>query len=240
MTSTFRFALLVGLLGLGGCKETVSSDHIKTGGIAMLTEVTARSTSSVTVRTELLVGGNESNTYVILESGDRIYASADGDRQEMDSIDEGVYEAMFEVGAGGTEYAVMLRRDDGDDADANKGTLPEPFSITSDLGTDVLSRMDDDVEITWEPSGEDDDMSMDVDEEGVGCIYPDGFDIGGDDGSYVIPAGTLDSTSSDEPEECDVTAVVTRERQGSTDRAIDSESWFILRQVRSTTWASGP
>jgi hypothetical protein len=133
----------------------------------------------------------------------------------------------------------MLRRDDDEDAENNRGALPEPFSITSDLGTDVLSRMDDDVEITWEPSGEDDDMSLDVDDDVGGCIFSDGFDIGGDDGSYVIRAGTLDSTSSRDPEECDVTATLTREREGTIDPAIDRESTFILRQVRSTTFASG-
>jgi hypothetical protein len=239
MTSTLRIALPLALCTLAGCKETVSSEHIKTGGIAILTEVTARSATNVRVRTELLVGGDESNTYVILDSSDRIYAEADGDRQEMDSISQGVYEATFSAGEGGTEYRVMLRRDDDEDAENNRGALPEPFSITSDLGTDVLSRMDDDVEITWEPSGERDDMSLEVDDDVGGCIFSDGFDVSGDDGSYVIEAGTLDSTSSSDPEECDVTATLTRERDGVYDRKLDSESWFVLRQVRSTTFASG-
>ncbi len=240
MTSTTRAAILTSLLALSGCKETVSSDYIKTGGIAMTTEVTARSESDVTVRTSLLVGGDESNTYVILNSGDRIYAAAGDDRQEMDSVEDGVYEATFDVGAGGTKYSVMLRRDDGDDAEGNSGTLPEPFEFTSDLGTDVLSRMNDDVELTWAPDGESDDMSLDVDDDVGGCIFSDGFDVGGDDGSYTIAADTLDSTSSQDPEECDVTATLKRERSGNTDSALDRESWFVLRQVRSTTFASGP
>jgi len=240
MTSTSRAVILTSLLALTGCKETVSSDYIKTGGIAMLTTVTARSTSDVTVHTELLVGGDESNTYVILNSGDRIYAKAADEQQEMDAIEDGVYEATFDAGEGGTKYSVMLRRDDGDSAERNTGTLPEAFDITSDLGTDVLSRMDDDVELTWAPSGEKDDMSLDVDDDIGGCIFSDGFDIGGDDGSYTIPAGTLDSTSSQHPEECDVTATITREGSGSTDGALDDESWFVLRQVRATTFASGP
>jgi hypothetical protein len=240
MTSTPRIAFALGLCALAGCKETVSSDHIKTGGIAMLTEVTARSETDVTVRTELVVGGDESNTYVVLESGDRIYAEANGEREEMQAVDQGVYEASFDAGEKGAEYRVLLRRDDGDSAENSMGTLPAPFDITSDLGTDVLSRMDDDVEITWEPSGESGDMSLEVDDDVGGCIFSDRFDIGGDDGSYVIAAGTLDSTSSSEPEECDVTATVTRERDGTHDRNLDGESWFVLRQVRSTTFASGP
>lgn len=240
MTSTPRAAILSSLLALAGCKETVSSEYIKTGGIAMLTEVTARSTSDVTVRTELLVGGDESNTYVMLSSGDRIYAEADGDRQEMEAVETGVYEAVFDVGAGGTEYGVILRRDDGDSAEGSAGTLPEPFDITSDLGTEVLSRMDDAIELTWAPDGESDDMSLEVDDDIGGCIFSDGFDVGGDDGSYTLAAGTLESTSSQDPEECDVTATLTRERQGTTDGALDGESWFVLRQVRSTEFASGP
>jgi hypothetical protein len=239
MTSTPRIAFALGLCALAGCKETVSSDHIKTGGIAMLTEVTARSETNVTVRTELLVGGDESNTYVILESGDRMYAEVEDQREEMEAIDEGVYEATFDVGTDGAEYRVLLRRDDGDSAEDSMGTLPAPFAITSDLGTEVYSRVNDDVEITWDPSGESDDMSLEIDDDVGGCIFSDRFDVGGDDGSFVIAADTLDSTSSSEPEECDVTATLVRQRDGSNDRNLDSESWFVLRQVRSTTFASG-
>ena len=243
MTSTSRIAFSVALLALAlsaGCKETVSSEFIKTGGIAMLTEVTAHSETDVTVRTELVVGGDESNTYVILQSGDRIYAAVDGDPKEMDEVSEGVYKATFDVGAQDTEYSVMLRRDDEDDAEANSGTLPAPFEITSDLGSDPLSRMDDDVTLTWDPSGESDDMSLEVDDDIGGCIFSDDLDIAGDDGSYTIAAGTLESTSSQDPEECDVTATLSRERGGENDPILDGESSFVLRQVRSTTFASAP
>lgn len=245
MTShRFATSALV-LFTLVGCKETVSSRNIRTQGIAMLTTVVATSETRVTVQTDLVVGGDESNTYVDLDSGDRIYAEADGDRQEMSSESTGEYEASFDgdgVGAGGTEYRVLLLRDDDDDAENNSGTLPEPFEITSDFGSTPLSRMDDDVVITWEPSGETDDMELEVDEADVGCIFVYNKDIGGDPGTYTIPAGEdgLDSSDSQEPETCDVEATLRRKRDGDTDSVLDPESYFRLRQVRTVGFVSAP
>ena len=68
---------MLGLVGLSlaGCKETIGSEHIRTGGIAMVTEVIASSESRTRVRTELLAGGDESNTGVNLHRSDRLMAS---------------------------------------------------------------------------------------------------------------------------------------------------------------------
>src|SRR5262245_34910573 len=92
-------------LGLGitatsllGCKETTSSCNVRTAGLAMLTEVTATSESSVRVKTTLLVGGDESNTYATLDGCDELFAEADDEREEMREIDDGVYEAKFGLG----------------------------------------------------------------------------------------------------------------------------------------------
>src|SRR4051812_48880799 len=88
---------LAATCALLGCKETTSSKNIRTGGIAMLTEVTAKDDSHTRVRTELRVGGDESNTYVLLQGQDSLIASADGDDQEMEAVEKGVYEAEFDV-----------------------------------------------------------------------------------------------------------------------------------------------
>jgi hypothetical protein len=242
-----RFAvLLVSSLGLtaaaSGCKETTSSKNIRTAGIAMTTEVTATSESKVRVKTTLQVGGDESNTYVKLKGEDRLVASADGEEKQMEAIDDGVYEANFDVGDEGTLYKVELRRSDDDtDAKSNSGKLPAPFDITSDFGKDPVSRADD-LTITWDPSGQSGDMQVEFeDEPGDSCIYDeDDVDIPGDTGAFVLKGKTLDSLDDDDPETCDVTATVSRIRKGTTDRALDGESKFTLAQVRAVTFASAP
>jgi len=238
-----RIAVLgAGLAALSGagCKETISSENIRTQGIAMVTEVTARSETHARVRTELLAGGDESNTAVILRGGDELVAMAGDEEQVMEEVSDGVYETVFEIGEGGTTFMVMLERDGDDDAPDNEGTLPEPFEFTSDFGDTPISRSDDSMEITWEPSGEDDDMDIEFADVGDSCIFDRDDDIPGDPGSYLVEPESLDSTDSDDPESCDVEVTITRARDGSTDSALDGESSFVLRQVRRFTFVSAP
>lgn len=226
-------------LSLLACKETTSSCNVRTAGIAMLTVVTATSESAVRVKTTLLVGGDESNTYAVLDGCDELFAEADGQRKQMSTVDDGVYEAKFDRGDEDTEYRVILEREQDETADGNVGTLPAPFDVTSDFGDEEISR-EDAMEITWEPSDSGDDMTLDIEDEPAGCIYDESANIPGDDGSFVLAGGTLESTDSMEPETCDVTGKLTRSRKGSEDGALDSESSFELRQVRSFKFVSAP
>ena len=224
---------------LGGCKETVSSENIRTGGISMATEVTAVSSSSSHVKVTLTVGGDESNTYVVLKSGDELIAEADGDEKTMEEVSDGIYEAHFDTAEEDTEFRVRLMREDDDDATGNTGTLPAPFRITSDLGDDPISR-DDDLELTWEPSGTDDDMELEVDDEvGEGCIFSDTLSVPGDRGHFTLQGGDLHGTSGND-ETCEITLSLSRSREGVRDAKLDRESTFWLHQVRSTTAISAP
>jgi hypothetical protein len=240
MTSTKIGLGLAAVLALLGCKETTSSCNIRTAGLAMLTEVTASSESSVRVKTTLLVGGDESNTYAILDSCDELYAEADGDRKQMSAIEDGVYEAKFDVGAEDTEYRVVLKRDQDDTADGNSGQLPAPFDITSDLGPDPISRADAQIEVTWDPADSDDDMKLAIEDKAAGCIFDKDINVPGDSGSYVIEKGEIESTSDQDPETCDVSGKLSRTRDGSTDSTLDSESYFHLTQVRTFKFTSAP
>lgn len=227
------------LLGAAGCKETVSSKNIRTQGISMAAVVTAGSSSS-TVEVTLKVGGDESNTYVNLEGGDRLIALADDEEKEMDRKSAGVYEVRFNTNAADTAFEVHLERDGDDDARRNRGTLPPPFRITSDLGDDPISRADT-FELTWEPSGGDDPMKLEIDDAaGESCIFAERFDQGDgltDTGSFTVRG--LDGTGSDD-ETCEIVIDLIRERRGSLDRVLDPESTFVLRQVRSTIATSSP
>jgi hypothetical protein len=205
----------------------------------MLTDVTATSATRSRVEVRLLAGGDESNTDVELSEGDELIAEADDESQTMDEVSNGVYEAVFDIAAEDTVFRVRFMREEFDDATENEGTLPAPFTITSDFGDDALSR-EDDLELTWNP-GSDDSMELEVeDDAGDGCIYDDSFEITSDDGAYVVEGGELSSTGGDDPETCDITLKLTRSRRGSFENVLDPESRFRLHQVRSTSLSSAP
>lgn len=231
--------VVVGLLGLlvVGCKseETTSSSNIKTGGIAMLTDVYADTATKATVHVELKVGGSSSNTYVGLDNGDQLIATA-GDQEKTLATADGVgrYEAVFSDVAADTLFTVVLERPHDTTAADNTGTLPAPFDL--DKPKDDQSRKDDALDVTWSPSGSDD--GMDFDFSGT-CIF-DYSTSPSDSGSFTLGKGTLESTGGDKPEACKLTLDAQRSRSGSADAAFDSESYFRLHQRRSTSFTSAP
>jgi hypothetical protein len=229
--------LLTSLLALGaaGCsKETTSSKDIKTGGIAALIDVYADTDDTATVHVKLVVGGSSSNTYVTLEGGDVLKATASDVTKELKTVDPGIYEANFSGVGEDTEFTVVLERPDDETAEDNSGTLPAPFSL--DDPPSNLSRKDDDLEVTWSPADTGDGMHLEFDGD---CIFNHDHDAS-DTGSYMVAANTLDSTGGDKPETCDITVDVSRDRAGSADPDFDRESWFRLHQRRSASFTSKP
>jgi hypothetical protein len=224
----------IGLSALGCSKETTSSSNIKTGGIAALIDVYADDDTSATVHVELRVGGSSSNTYVALEGGDSLTATAAGKTKTLTSVDTGVYEADFSGVEGGTEFQVTLDRPDDTTASDNSGTLPDPFTL--DDPTPDLSRKTDDLTLTWAPAKAGDGMNAKIDGS---CIFPWDHAMS-DTGSFVVAAGELDSTGGDKPETCDLTAHVERTKDGSADTLFDPESYFTLHQRRSAKFTSNP
>ena len=227
--------LLLGLLVMGcNSKETTSSANIKTGGIAMLVDVYADTATQATVHVELRVGGSDSNTYVSLENGDELTATAGDESKVMTARDTGVYEANFTGVAAETPFNVLLARPHDTSAADNSGALPAPFDLTRPA--EDLSRENDDLEVTWAPFGTDDRMDFELHGD---CIW-DYSKSPSDVGSFVIGKGSLDSKGGDKPETCDVTVDAQRSRPGTVDASFDPESWFRLHQRRSTTFRSAP
>jgi hypothetical protein len=230
-------AALVSSAALFGCsKEVTSSNNIKTPGIAALIDVTAESESLSTVHVELRVGGSSSNTFVILESGDRLAATANESTKEMSAVAEGEYEAEFPTAAAETKFSVAFERADGDNALDNSGVMPAPFTI-GELPTTKPSRATDEFKITWSPV---DSGAQMVAELSGTCIFNKTIDVVGDEGTLVIPKGTLESTGGDMPKECEINVELKRTRVGKADAVFDSESWFKLHQVRRASFVSAP
>jgi len=235
ITTTMGALLLIGTGLLTGCTETIDSKNLKTAGISATLRATAISDAETTVLATLKAGGDESNTYVALGGGDRIFASGGDKRVEMDTQSTGVYEAEFAMGAANTPFGVSLEREDGDNAPSSAGTLPAPFTVTP-LGTDPISRTAD-LTVEWTPATDGDAMRIHLDGN---CIFFENIDVPGDTGKHTIAANTLKPTNSDKPESCDVKVEISRSRQGKPDTKFDSESTFVLEQVRTTQFTSAP
>jgi len=234
--SVMVVAGLVGLLAVGCSKETTSSRNIKTGGIAALTDVYADTDTTATIHVELRVGGSSSNTYINLEDGDELIATAGDQTKTLSMTDEpGKFEAKFTGVGADTVFSLVLERPHDTTASENSGTLPAPFTL--DKPTDDLSRKNDELEVTWAPSGTDDAMEFDFDGD---CIFPRPPERPSDSGSFTLAKGELDSTGGDKPEACRLTLDAQRSRSGTADSAFDSESWFRLHQRRSTSFVSAP
>lgn len=230
----FGSSLCAGLLLLSACTETVDSKNIRTGGISALITANATSDAATTVTAELKVGGPTSNTYVDLSGGDRIFASADGKRSEMEAQGTGTYQIDFNVAAADTEFLVDLQRDEDDDAPMTKGQLPAPFSFqVPNMSTSRAQN----ITITWSPSGTADNVTLQF---GGTCIFNRTVDVPGDTGSHEISAGTLASTNPDKPETCDITVEMKRTRKGEADPAYDPDSSFVLTQTRTSKFTSTP
>lgn len=225
---------LVALVAAGCSKETTSSSNIKTGGIAALIDVYADTNDTATVHVKLVVGGEDSNTYVDLESPDELTATAARTTKTLSAIDPGIYEAKFTGVTGGSVFSVSLDRPSDVTASDNSGTLPEPFAVEAPASN--LSRAADDLAIAWSPANTGDGMTLDFDGD---CIFPYSKAVS-DTGSYVVAKGTLDSTGGNMPETCDLTLAIARSRNGSADAKFDPESHFRLHQRRKASFTSNP
>lgn len=232
---TFGLSLGLGLLLLNACTvETVDSKNVKTGGISATITANATTDAATTIIATLQVGGTNSNTYVDLSGGDKIFVVANDKQIEMEAQGTGTYQADVNVAAENTEFIVDLQRETEDDAPMSKGTLPAPF--TFQVPNMTTSRAQE-LTITWSPSGSMDDMEAIV--SGT-CIFQRTIDIPGDTGSHVISPGTLIATNTDKPETCDLTVEMTRSRKGTADLAFDPDSSFILKQTRTGKFTSAP
>jgi len=228
-------AAVLGFSLLVGCSATTSSRNIRTAGVVAKIDVTSERAGQSVVETDLVIGGSSSNTYMVLEGGDRLYATHGDDKREMNAISDGEYEAKFPVDQG--EFTVSLVRDQDDPAPKSQGTLPPPFEITSELGDTPISRKKDSVKLTWAPGHSGADVTVELDGE---CIHRMSIDVGGDPGELKIKKGKIRAWKSKAKEACDVNVVITLTTKGTTDPAFDSDSRFQLHQVRQTRFVSGP
>ncbi len=115
--------------------------------------------------------------------------------------------------------------------------MPEEFSITSQTsGTDSYSRASSPIAITWSGSGQTDPLSYEV----VGsCIATASGPISPDNGSFTIPAGTVQALSGSATQTCSIQIQLFRSRQGNLDAAFGNGD-VTASQVRAANALSAP
>ncbi len=216
-----------------GCTANTSSRNIRTAGMVALIDVSSASPGQSTVGMKLVVGGANSNTYVVLEQGDSVSATAGGQTQAMQAVSAGEYEVRFPTAEG--EFVVTLVRTADQEQLVSSGTMPPPFEITSTFPAAAIPRSEP-VTVEWAPGGSQAQVSVEVNGD---CIIRDTFTTG-DTGSFTLPAGKLRAWKSKADQDCKVDLSVTRTTTGQTAAGFDSDSRFLLHQVRSTHFVSGP
>lgn len=214
--------------------ENSSSSDIKTRGIWAAIDVIGTSETSVKVRVELRVAGDDGNK-VTLDNGDKLVATGGTETKSLQSEDTGVYTATFGAAAAETAYKVDFQRPDDTSAPNSYGTLPAPFTIDP-LPTTKPSRATDDLVLKWSGSGSD-DIKIRIDGP---CIYKwENDNIVQDPGTFTIPKGSIKSTGGENPTECALKVQIIRIRPGSLDPAFGS-GYVHLQQTREATFTSAP
>lgn len=205
------------LLPTLGC-ESLPSDEVGTESI--WADFAATSDGESTHATGVLrVGGATSNTFVNLEGGDVLTATAGGETKEMLEGYLGdlfIYDIDFDLFAEDEAFVFAFEREIETSAPDSHVTLPALFAITAPAADAVFSRSADSLTVSWDPSGEQDQMVVEVQGD---CIWNEHVTVTGDPGTVTIEAGSIDSLDQESPSACEGEVVVKRIRTGSLDAA---------------------
>lgn len=223
---------------LAGC-ESIESTDVLTSAIYADLSATSDGTSTHALAV-LRTGGATSNTFVNLEGDDVLTVTAEGETQELLESYVGdiyAYDADFDLSAQDTEFVFSLDRSVDAGAPDSRCSLPAPFEPTAPAAGEVYSRGQQDLTVSWTPSGEADEMRIVVKGD---CLWQHVVAVDGDPGTAVIPAGTLDSLNEDDPQSCDATVTVQRLRFGTLDAAFAQGGTIYGVQAREVTIRSDP
>ncbi len=229
----YRSAILfLTLASLVAC-EAVDSTDVMTDGVYADISAEAEGDGSTRTSAILRVGGSTSNTFLELVESDSLTASTGEDSQTM--IDQSIgdfhaYVAEFDVDAEDTEFVVAFDREVDESAPNTVMSLPAQFDLTGPEEAVTVSRSQEEITISWEPSGSDDEMLWSVTGD---CFFDADGGVDGDPGTVTVEAGTLESTDEDEPATCEATLTITRSRVGSLDENYGEGGTAFGRQVRS-------
>jgi hypothetical protein len=223
------------------CTSVQSSD-IKTAAMSAIMRVSADGTGQTQATAELHVDNNITD-FVSLSSGDTLVASVSMQSETMSQANfaGGVsYAANFAgLDGDGTMYTIALNRSNDVSAPSSACILPKPFNITAPTASGTFSRSNDDIVVTYDTMGTEDQMTWSA---GGDCIQGmvDGT-VAADSGSYTIAKGLLVPTGSSVPTmTCEAHITLTRSRPRQLDSHFGSGGSITAQQVRTVTFNSTP
>lgn len=220
--------LLLPLLLLG-CAD-VGSGSLFTSGMSAIIRGESTDGESTQITTVLRAGGPASTTFVKLEDDDNLTAT-DGD-QSISLVEASLgaltsYRGTFSHADPEAVFTVSLNRTLDEGAPASTFSLPEPFTASSEQ-TDIDDPSN--VEITWEPSGSEHQLVLEVDGN---CITGGVRNLDGDAGLVTIPESFLNFLGEQPGVSCPVEARIAKVRGGSLDGGFGEGGRAQGAQVRA-------
>lgn len=230
------------IASLVGCGKT-ESENVESQGVHARIDAIAVGDGNTDVRARLQVGdGGLFRTDLVLSSGDRLVAYANGLPQvmsEISSIFGASHITTFPFDNGGALFQVAFERSSKTSAPNSNVTLPDSFTITT--VADLVYADTDAVSVNWEPFNKPDKMSIEY--------HFDCEDINNDHHFGIYALATSDSGQRDMPvteiltrggnsslvdftNGCDLEIEVVRHRDGNLDRNYGDGGRIYAQQRR--------
>jgi hypothetical protein len=224
---------------VAGCSQ-VDSDAVRTSGIYADLSIEADGSGGSLTRASLKVGGNNSNTFINLSSGDSLVTRVGSTSYPMvrqEALGVVWYQAVPPVDTANTAFRVSFLRNDDVSAPNSDVTLPAPFTITAPAPGSVFSRTSQAVVITWSGSGAADPLTWQVTGD---CIVSQYGNQVSDVGTLTIPAGAIQPRANQGATNCTAQIRFHRTRAGSVDPAYGEGGELHARQTRFISILSTP
>jgi hypothetical protein len=225
------------LLALCACASVDSAD-VRTSGMYASFTATTDGTASV-ADAVLRVGGASSNTFVSLSEGDELSVTVDGTTTVLEETrlgDYSVYSAAIAAFAEDTVFDFAFTRATDDSAPSSPTSLPAPFALSAPVEDQVWSRAEDLV-VSWEPSGEQDTMLVELTSD---CTWPWTDTLDGDPGTVTIPADEVEVIDGHEDLSCAGAVRFARRRAGTLDAAFGEGGSVYGIQARTVDLRADP
>ena len=168
------------LVFMTGCSAVKSGDIATSGIHADFSAIS--SGDGTTAQAILRAGDAQSTTYVNLEGGDELTATAEDETVSLTEVNLGelyAYVGALAAQEPGAVFTFAFNRTVEDSAPESTATMPESFLLTSPLADTVFSRAADPLTVTWDPSGSTDTMEVGLHSE---CIIDANISAEGDPG----------------------------------------------------------
>lgn len=212
----------------------VKSSTLDTAGMYLEYDVTTEGDGSYV--NVILKAGGAFGSFVDLDGGDQLIVSVvDGDESSILDASSFLtfhsYDSNLTTDAAGSVFELNFDRETQTDAPSSQATLPEPFTLTAPTADLVISRstqVDEDLEITWDGTSNE-DMTITIDGD---CFSGYSETETDDAGVHSVPISIFSEGETDSTSSCSAKIIVERILEGTVDAAFEGGRSFG-KQVRA-------